>query len=113
MWTEASAVVTAAVIAASVWYLLARKTFRRAPRANLIAVLLVLSAIAAVAAFLLFNALVHGDAYGMGARDTGRRYPAAGEPVTYWILAVIYYCAAVAATVFGMVAAIRLAQASR
>lgn len=109
-------VFTAAVITAFVWYLLKSKSF---PNLNpddhlkLIVLLLFFFTIAAVISFLLFNAVADGVAYSFGKRDSGKAYSIPSEPVSYWILVVMYYSAAVAALSFGLVMAAKLIQPRR
>ncbi len=64
--------------------------------------------IAGVMSFLLFNALTYGVAYGIGRKDTGKVHPLSQDPVFYWSLIVLYYCAAVPALSFGFGVGARL-----
>jgi hypothetical protein len=111
----ACAVFTAAIVIGFVWYMLKSESFGdlHPNRLNLTVLVLFFFAIAAVMSFMLFSALAHGDAYGIGSHDTGKVYPVSQEPVLYWFLVVIYYSAAVAALSLGLVVAAKLIQPRR
>jgi heme/copper-type cytochrome/quinol oxidase subunit 1 len=102
---------TTAIIAGIAWY--ARKTFRRTRRSNLIPCLLLFLFIGGVMSFLLVNAAISGDAYGIGRRDRGELHSIAQEPATYWILVVIYYISVVAALSMGLAVAAELVRSWR
>lgn len=102
---------SAALVSAFVWHLLKSKGFASSNRLHLAVLALFFLTLAAALSFMLFNALTHGEAYGIGSRDTGKVHPLSREPVSYWFLVVLCWGGAVAGLSFGLAAAAKLLHA--
>ena len=88
------AILAVPLVALLTWVFL-KKLPGRTSRTNLAVAALLALGISSLMAWLIFNGLAEGYAYGVGWRDRGRAYAGAQSPGTFWLLIAFYFCGAV------------------